>query len=44
MSVILTMEGAHITAPIQMVVIIANVLLDISFNLTIMTVKVRSNT
>ena len=41
MNVLLTMEGVPITVTIQLVVIIVNVLLDIGFNLTIMTVQVR---
>ena len=44
MSVSLTMEDVLITVPIQLGAIIANVLLDIFFNLTTMTVKVRFNT
>ena len=37
----MTMEDVHMTVTIQKVVIIVNVLMDISFNLTITTVKVN---
>ena len=42
MSVLITMEDVPISVTIQKVVIIVNVLLDISFNLTITTVKVNN--
>ena len=37
----MTMEDVHMTVTTQKVVIIANVLMDISFNLTIKIVKVN---
>ena len=43
MNVLLTMEDVPITVTIQLEVIIVNVLLDILFDLTIMTVQVRGD-
>ena len=41
MSVLITMEDAHISVTIQEEVIIVSVLLDMSFNMTIISVKVN---